>query len=260
MRQRWHWLFRLPGQLLAGQAYGIVQFALEHLLRRQLGQILGHLDSGGLQSQQPDLLLRLPGAEDQANRRLFVRVGLVLFKPAGTVPSACRRANRPNFRSMAATTPPVVEQQIQVIIVVIYRCFWRATVKSVPVQQERQFVQDGLFRVAFQVSLRQRNRGSTDRGSSASGGPRPSATSSANRPFGLLADRRALMSHSDWSWRVRCSTTQTGTSPRELAFQGVVDGDPVPGSGSGQLSCGAETIFSSGNASANWSCGRDSGG
>ena len=74
--------FRLPGQLLAGQADGIVQFPLEHLSRRQLRQILGHPDTGGLQSQQPDVLLRLPGAKDQADGRLFVGVGLVLLEPA----------------------------------------------------------------------------------------------------------------------------------------------------------------------------------
>jgi hypothetical protein len=45
------------GELLAGQANGIVQLALQQFLRRQFGQVLGDTDAAGVQSQQANLLL-----------------------------------------------------------------------------------------------------------------------------------------------------------------------------------------------------------
>ena len=59
-----------------------MQFPLQDLPRREFREILGDPDTGSLQSQQPDLLLRLSDAEDQADGWLFIRVGLVFLKPA----------------------------------------------------------------------------------------------------------------------------------------------------------------------------------
>ena len=54
---------------LPGPPHRHSQPRLQHLPRRQRRQVLGHVDPARLQLQQLDLLLALPGAEDQPERR-----------------------------------------------------------------------------------------------------------------------------------------------------------------------------------------------
>ena len=69
-------------QPLARPFDGVVEFLLQHGLRWQFGEVLGDVDTAGVEFQQFDLLLLFAAAGDDAQRRGFAGLLFVFGQPA----------------------------------------------------------------------------------------------------------------------------------------------------------------------------------
>ena len=140
---------------------GLVQPCLQGFPGRQHGQVLGHVDAAAIQLQQFDLLLLLAGAEDDAQRQIFVSLLLVAGQPTqvelhltlvlGLEPAQLK------VDGHQALELAVVEQQVDVEILIIdldasLACYEGETGAQFQ-QKLLDLAQDGILQVALQIAV-----------------------------------------------------------------------------------------------------------